>query len=98
MNSGNNLSFSQKHLIDKTACVFFISGENEEGVIQYVYVAVRASDIEKFKKAYQEEYFDPNEHGAVLAWGRGKPDEKTIQKMQDEYGFNHKDCIWLEPK
>lgn len=84
------LSRSEQMLAEKTVCVLLVRGENPEGTSIYAYVAVRADKLQDFMRAQQSGTFYPEDFGVIIESGLGDPTPEIKEKMEKEYGFNHK--------
>ncbi len=87
------LSHLEKLLEKKTVCILLVSGESEEGIPLYAYVAVRADKLEEFMEAQNSGIFYPEEFGVIVEQGEGTPSAEVRKKMEVEYGFCHETMI-----
>ncbi len=86
----SDLSKSEQMVAEKTVCVLLVRGENPDGKPIFAYVAVRADKLESFMQAQKDGMFYPEDFGVIIESGEGEPTEEIRQKMETEYGFNHK--------
>lgn len=84
------LSRSEKILAEKTVCVLLVRGEDPEGKPIFAYVGVRADRLKEFMAAQQSGVFYPEEYGIIIEAGEGDPTTEVMEKMERDYGFNHK--------
>ncbi len=87
------LSRSEQIIAEKTVCVLLVRGENPEGAPIYAYVAVRADKLEEFMEAQKSGMFYPEDFGVIIEAGEGDPSEEIRERMERDYGFNHKMMI-----
>lgn len=93
----SELSASQKLLAEKAICIMLVRGYSPDDKPIYAYVAVRADKLEAFIKAQRRGDFDPEKFGVIIEAGEGTPTQEIMQKMQDEYGFNHEHMVTIPP-
>ena len=91
--SDSGPSRSEQMLAEKTVCILLVRGENPDGGSIYAYVAVRADRLEDFMKAQEAGLFYPDEYGVVVEAGEGDPSPEVMQRMEQEYGFNHEGML-----
>lgn len=89
----SQLSRSQQIIAEKTVCVLLVRGESPEGAPIYAYVAVRADKLEEFMAAQKSGMFYPEDYGVIIEAGEGDPGEEVQERMERDYGFNHKMMI-----
>ncbi len=89
----NELSRSEKILAEKTVCILLVRGEDPDGGGIYAYVAVRADKLEEFMQAQQSGEFYPEDYGVIIESGSGEPDNEVRERMERDYGFNHKTMV-----
>lgn len=77
-------------LIDNDVyCVNYLVYSNDEGVREFIYVAVRQSDMEGFRRAIRLGNFDAEDYGVVLEHGKGEASDIIKQKMKLMYKCDH---------
>lgn len=87
------LSRSEQIIAEKTVCVLLVRGESPEGSPIYAYVAVRADKLEEFMEAQKSGMFYPEDFGVIIEAGEGDPTDEIRERMERDYGFNHKMMI-----
>lgn len=87
------LSRSEQIIAEKTVCVLLVRGESPEGSPIYAYVAVRADKLEDFMEAQKSGMFYPEDFGVIIEAGEGDPTDEIRERMERDYGFNHKMMI-----
>lgn len=86
----SKLSAAEQIIAEKTVCILLVRGENQDANPIFAYVAVRADKLESFMEAQKRGTFYPEDYGVIIEAGEGEPSEEIRQKMETEYGFNHK--------
>lgn len=83
------LSFTEKQAAEKAQVLILIRGYNADKELQYAYVMVRLDALVKLEKSMKKSTFKIQDYGHVIEWGVGNPTPEVMQKMKDEYGFDH---------
>lgn len=82
-------SIPQRVIAEKILVVNFLKARDLHGQMHYFYIAVKATQLEKFKASIASPPFDPHDLGVVIDEGVGEPDEMTKERMRVQYGCNH---------
>lgn len=91
------MSRADQLLAEKTVCVLLLRGQNPDGGDIYAYVGVRADRLEAFMEAQKGGVFYPEDYGVIIESGEGEPSPEVMQKMEEEYGFNHEKMVNIPP-
>lgn len=75
---------------ESTVAILLVRGEDPDGHPIYAYVAVRADIVDSFLAAQKTGTFYPEDYGVILESGKGEPSPEVKEKMETEYGFDHK--------
>ena len=86
----SRLSPAEQVIAEKTVCILLVRGENPDTKPIYAYVAVRADKLETFMEAQKSGMFYPEDYGVIIESGENDPSDEVREKMEREYGFNHK--------
>ncbi len=78
--------FVTKHIARKTPIVILHYSNDRLGFLHFWYLAMYASDAEKYAKLAERDDFNPTDHFAVLAEGAGTPTEEMLEYMYTYYG------------
>jgi hypothetical protein len=71
--------------------ITLVTGTLENGQSGYAYVLIKPSRYRAFKKAQAKGAYDLARYGTIIAHGKGhKPTAKIRERMQREYGANHR--------
>jgi hypothetical protein len=89
------LTRSEQLIAEKTVCVLLLRGTDPNGQRIYAYVAVRADKLQDFMAAQQQPDFSPERYGVILESGSGEPPPEVRARMEQEYGFNHEQMVFL---
>jgi hypothetical protein len=81
---------------ETVVCVLLVRGENPDGDPVFAYVAVRADRLDAFMEAQQSGTFYPEDYGVIIESGEGEPSAEIVRKMEEDYGFDHKNQLNLE--
>ena len=84
------LHFIKQIIAEKCVCILLVRGQDPEGEQLFAYVAVRADKLEAFMEAQQAGTFYPEDFGILVESGKGLPSAEVQEKMEREYGFNHR--------
>lgn len=91
------LSFTEKQAAEKTHVMILVRGYNADAELQFAYVMVRLDALIKLEsKMKNKENFNLEEYGHVIEWGMGNPSTEIMQKMRDEYGFDHASGLMID--
>lgn len=87
------LSIPQRVIAEKILVVNYLKTRDLQGKSHYFYIAVKATNIQKFKNAISNPPFDPQDLGMIIEEGFGEPDEMTKERMRIQYGCNHEYAV-----
>jgi len=83
------MSYSTKVIVDKATTVLYVESKLVGGDNVYFYLALPFSKVDDFFAAAYKKLFRPEDHGKILARGRGYPSETTQNYMEETYGVDH---------
>lgn len=70
------------------ARMFFLQWSRGPGEMMYSFVSVPEDKLPEFKQKLEDKSpFDLEDYGVIVRWGHGKPDEKVLKEMKDEFDF-----------
>lgn len=92
------LSFSDKQILESGLCIFYFETVGVDGEAYYAYLSMKPADIPKFDAARKRGKFKLQDHGKILAAGKGKPNNQVKQFLKDEYGFDAEQTAILYQK
>ncbi len=89
--------FRQKQALADAVCLFLVQGMAADGKAYYCYIGVPGSNIAAFKRAMESQrQIELQSFGEIICWGDGTPDNATMERMTDEYGFDHQNMIMID--
>jgi hypothetical protein len=83
---------------EKLVFVVYVTTQEDDGSSHYYYIAVRAREMEDFRKSLLSTHFDPEALGIILESGKGEPDTLTRERMRIQYGCVPEKAITLTPE
>lgn len=89
------LTHTEKAALDQTICVFLLRGYSPDGDRQFAYIAMNGLKVGDFRKAMSKKgvEVDIEKFGSIIESGLGDPSPELMQRMEKEYGVNHKDML-----
>ena len=83
-----------RRLIDeRTYLVNYLVYSNENGVREYLYIAVRKDKMPEFQQAVKRGNFDAEEYGIILDHGKGEAPDDVKEKMKMLYKCDHENGV-----
>lgn len=85
-------------VFDQLNAVVLIRTYDEDNNQVFAYVAVKMTELEKLRTALDSETFKLSEVGEVIEAGFGDPDQETMEYMEKNYNFDHKNVLVVPQK
>ncbi|MCH2037456.1 MAG: hypothetical protein MK137_02545 [Rickettsiales bacterium] len=76
-------------IAEKAIFVNYVETKDGNGDTHFYYIAVRAKNMDVFKRSLTLPSFDPEAHGVILESGDGSSDAAMKQQMEMLYGCDH---------
>ena len=69
-------------IAEKAIYVNYVELQDGKGSTSYCYIAVRAKNMNMFKRSLKMPNFDPEDYGVIIESGEGKPSSYIKEQMK----------------
>lgn len=76
-------------IAEKVIFVHYVETKDSAGNMYFYYIAVRARNMDTFKRSLALPNFDPEAHGVIIESGKGHSDDAMREQMKLLYGCDH---------
>lgn len=81
------LSISQRIIAEKIGTIFLLEGKDNDDIAMFVYIGVEGTHLEQFLQAIDNNNFNPENYGIILASGMGIPTPWVKKQIEEKFNI-----------